>query len=145
MAEIDVVASSWKTVEVGRVVLFTRGEYTGRLAAIVEIVDHKRALVDGPSEQNSVPRHSAPLSHLSLTGIVLEKLPRAIGHGALSKRWEKDEVDSKWKDGVWSKRNAQREKRKNLTDFERFKVMRLRKQARFQIRRAQASVRKAAK
>ena len=42
MAEIDVVASSWKTVEVGRVVLFTRGEYTGRLAAIVEIVDHKR-------------------------------------------------------------------------------------------------------
>ena len=42
MAEIDVVASSWKTVEVGRVVLFVRGTYEGRLAAIVEIVDHKR-------------------------------------------------------------------------------------------------------
>ena len=49
MAEIDVVASSWKTVEVGRVVLFTRGEYTGRLAAIVEIVDHKRVCLDTDS------------------------------------------------------------------------------------------------
>ena len=58
MAEIDVVASSWKTVEVGRVVLFTRGEYTGRLAAIVEIVDHKRVchhagdLVEGLTDRN---------------------------------------------------------------------------------------------
>lgn len=42
MAEIDVKASSWKSVEVGRVVLFLRGTYAGRLAAIVEIVDHKR-------------------------------------------------------------------------------------------------------
>lgn len=42
MAEIDIKASSWKLVEVGRVVLIRRGPYTGKLAVIVEIIDHKR-------------------------------------------------------------------------------------------------------
>ena len=42
MAEIEINASQWRLVEVGRVVLFTHGPYAGRLAAIVEIIDHKR-------------------------------------------------------------------------------------------------------
>jgi large subunit ribosomal protein L14e len=42
MANIDIKVSQWRLVEVGRVVLFTSGPYTGRLAAIVEIIDHKR-------------------------------------------------------------------------------------------------------
>ena len=42
MAEIEIKASQWRLVEVGRVVLFTHGQYVGRLAAIVEIIDHKR-------------------------------------------------------------------------------------------------------
>lgn len=42
MAEIDIKASSWKLVEVGRVVLIRGGPYTGKLAVIVEIVDHRR-------------------------------------------------------------------------------------------------------
>jgi len=42
MAEIDVIASKWRMVEVGRVVLFNNGPHAGRLAAIVEIIDHKR-------------------------------------------------------------------------------------------------------
>jgi large subunit ribosomal protein L14e len=42
MAEIEVKASQWRLVEVGRVVLFTHGPFTGRLATIVEIIDHKR-------------------------------------------------------------------------------------------------------
>jgi large subunit ribosomal protein L14e len=42
MAQIDIKAVSWKLVEVGRVVLIRRGPYTGKLAVIVEIIDHKR-------------------------------------------------------------------------------------------------------
>lgn len=42
MAEIDIATSQWRYVEVGRIVLFTHGEFAGRLATIVEIVDHKR-------------------------------------------------------------------------------------------------------
>ena len=42
MPEIDVKAAKWRLVEVGRVVLFLNGPHKGRLAAIVEIIDHKR-------------------------------------------------------------------------------------------------------
>lgn len=42
MPDIEINASQWRLVEVGRVVLFTHGQYTGRLAVIVEIIDHKR-------------------------------------------------------------------------------------------------------
>lgn len=42
MADIDVKASLWRLVEVGRIVLFLNGPYTGRRGAIVEIIDHKR-------------------------------------------------------------------------------------------------------
>lgn len=42
MADIDVKIAEWKQVEVGRLVLIRRGPFTGKLAAIVEIVDHRR-------------------------------------------------------------------------------------------------------
>jgi hypothetical protein len=42
MADIDVKVASWKLVEVGRLVLIRAGPYEGKLAAIVEIVDHRR-------------------------------------------------------------------------------------------------------
>ena len=42
MADIDVKASQWRQVEVGRVILFLNGPFNGRLAAIIEIIDHKR-------------------------------------------------------------------------------------------------------
>lgn len=42
MADIDLKIAEWKLVEVGRVVLIRRGPFTGKLAAIVEIVDHRR-------------------------------------------------------------------------------------------------------
>jgi large subunit ribosomal protein L14e len=42
MANVDIKAASWKLVEVGRVVLIRRGPSTGKLAVIVEIIDHKR-------------------------------------------------------------------------------------------------------
>lgn len=43
MAETTIVASNWRSVEVGRIVLIQgEGASAGRLAAIVEIIDHKR-------------------------------------------------------------------------------------------------------
>jgi large subunit ribosomal protein L14e len=40
--ETVVKASNWRFVEVGRVVLIKKGESAGKLATIVQIVDHKR-------------------------------------------------------------------------------------------------------
>lgn len=42
MGDAEISTSAWRLVEVGRVVVFKDGEYEGRLAAIVEIIDHKR-------------------------------------------------------------------------------------------------------
>ncbi|KAK4991014.1 hypothetical protein LTR50_002092 [Elasticomyces elasticus] len=42
MGDANVTESKWRHVEVGRVVLFSQGPYAGKLAAIVQIIDHKR-------------------------------------------------------------------------------------------------------
>ncbi|KAL8824349.1 MAG: hypothetical protein Q9170_008187 [Blastenia crenularia] len=130
MPEIEIHASEWRYVEVGRVVLFTHGPYTGRLAVIVEIIDHKRILVDGPSKKENadVPRHAVGLNNTIITPIVIPKLPRAAGRGPVAKAWEKEEVEAKWEKSAWAKRREQRATRRGLSDFERFKVMKLKKQ-----------------
>lgn len=42
MGDANITTSAWRLVEVGRVVLFNEGQYEGRLAVVVEIIDHKR-------------------------------------------------------------------------------------------------------
>jgi large subunit ribosomal protein L14e len=91
-------------------------------------------LVDGPGKE-SVPRHSAPLKRLSLTPIVIPKLPRATGNGTVKALWEKNQVDEKFAESTWSKKRAQFQKRRDLNDFERFKVLKLRKQVRYTLLR----------
>ena len=89
-------------------------------------------MVDGPSkkENNQVPRHAVGLNNMIITPIVIPKLPRAAGRGPIARAWEKEDVDSKWDQSAWAKRRDQREKRQGLSDFERFKVMKLKKQVR---------------
>lgn len=41
-SKTTVKASNWRLVEVGRVVLVNKGQSEGKLATIVEIIDHKR-------------------------------------------------------------------------------------------------------
>jgi large subunit ribosomal protein L14e len=55
-------------------------------------------------------------------------MPRSAGTGPVKRLWEKNEIDQKWAESSWAKKREQQERRKNLTDFERFKVMRLKKQ-----------------
>lgn len=56
MSEIDIKLAQWKLVEVGRLVLIRRGPYTGKLAAIVEIIDHRRVRYLGPYETRNIRR-----------------------------------------------------------------------------------------
>ncbi|ETS84191.1 60S ribosomal protein L14-A [Pestalotiopsis fici W106-1] len=147
MSETTIVASNWRLVEVGRIVLVQgEGAYAGRLAAIVEIIDHKRVLVDGPSSDAKlvVPRQAISLSDVLLAPFVIEKLPRGARTGAVKKFWEKAEIDAKWKQSSWAKSKDQKEKRRALTDFDRFKVLRLKKQRRFEQRKALAKVKASA-
>ncbi|KAG6032393.1 hypothetical protein E4U30_001713 [Claviceps sp. LM220 group G6] len=147
MGEAVIEGSNWRLVEVGRVVAINGDHpYAGRLAAIVEIIDHKRVLVDGPSADPalSVPRQSVPLAKCLLSQFVVEGLLRGSRNGIVKKLWEKNEIDAKWKESNWAKKRDQIQRRKNLTDFDRFKVMRLKKQRRFEERKALAKVKASA-
>ncbi|EXJ94942.1 large subunit ribosomal protein L14e [Capronia coronata CBS 617.96] len=130
MSNVDIKPAGWKLIEVGRVVTLRSGPYDGKLAAIVEIIDPGRILIDGPStkEGAAVPRQPIQTSAVSLTPWVIPNLPKASGTGALKKLWAKYDVDSKWAESSWAKKREQQDRRRNLTDFERFKVMRLKKQ-----------------
>ena len=79
-----------------------------------------------------------------MTPIVIEKLPRDAGTGALRKLWEKQEIDQKIEESTFAKKRDQQQRRQNLSDFERFKVMRLKRQARFEIKKTAAKVKAAA-
>merc|ERR1712029_530847 len=89
-------------VEVGRVVLVNDGPSKGKLAAIVEIIDHARALIDGP--ETGVPRQQIAYRKVVLTPYVLKKLPRAARSGALSKVWKASGVEEKWAASAWNKK-----------------------------------------
>lgn len=75
-----------------------------------------------------MPRHVLPLAHATLTPFTIPQLPRAAGTGPVKKLWEKNEIDGKWAKSSFAQKTDRAERRKNLTDFERFKVLRLRKQ-----------------
>ncbi|TFB00729.1 60S ribosomal protein L14-A [Trichoderma ghanense] len=147
MGEASIEGSNWRLVEVGRVVLINGDHpYNGRLAAIVEIIDHKRVLVEGPSSDPKlkVPRQALHLSKALLSQFVIENLNRGSRHTALAKAWEKAEIDAKWQNSNWAKKREQIARRKALTDFDRFKVLRLKKQRRFEERKALAKIKASA-
>jgi large subunit ribosomal protein L14e len=166
MGDAEISVASWRLVEVGRVVLVHGGPSDGKLATIVEIIDHKRvcipwctprittegltlmkALIDGPSsdEKKAVPRQSIALAQVVLTPLIVEKLPRGARTGAVKAALEKSEIEKKFLESTWAKKRAQKERRRGLTDFERFKVLRLKKQTRFEVRKSLAKIKAAAK
>lgn len=105
-----------------------------------------QVLVDGPSSNAklAVPRQALPLSKVLLSSLSVEGLVRGSRTGTVRKQWEKSEIDSKWEQTNWAKKRDQIERRKNLTDFDRFKVLRLKKQRRFEERKALAKIKAAA-
>ena len=103
-------------------------------------------LVEGPSSKPELASSRQPLrlSRALLTPIVIENLNRGVRHKELKKQWNESQVDKKWEESNWAKKRAQIQTRRNLTDFERFKVMRLKKQARFEERKSLAKVKASA-
>ena len=112
-----------KFVEIGRVVVINYGPYAGKLAVIVDILNTTRVLVHGPKE--GVRRQEISLRRLTLTDFKLD-IKRGIHKEALVKAITDYKLDDKFKESVYAKKIERRQKRANLTDFDRFKVMRLR-------------------
>merc|ERR1711970_1561276 len=106
-----------KLVELGRVVHITTGPCAGEIGAIVDIIDAKRILVDGPR----ITRQEIKLKNMFLTRIML-KYNDVLSHKALIELWERNLVDMRYKRTVHAQRLQKLEKRAACTDFEYFKV-----------------------
>ncbi|KAI7884772.1 60S ribosomal protein L14 [Lichtheimia hyalospora FSU 10163] len=131
-----------RQVEVGRVVLINHGADSNKIAVIVDIVDHKRALVDGPT--TGVSRQALGFDQMILTNIVVKGLPRNAGQSVLIKFLEKEEVLAKWNKTAWAQKLATRQTRSKLSDFDRFKVAKLKNKRRFAVNSAVAQAIKTA-
>ena len=125
-----VKTANWRLVELGRVVLVD----ASKLATIVEIIDQKRVLIDGPSIQ----RQAIALAKVTLTPIVLPNLPRGARTGTVTKKWAAADIDAKFAATPSAKKAAIRQKRASLSDFERFQVMVLKKQRRYAVKKIAA-------
>lgn len=95
------------------------------MAVIVDIVDHNRALIDGPT--TGVARQALAYRQLVLTPIVV-KVPRNAGQTALKKAIEKSQVEAAWNKTAWAKKLEQRKIRAGLSDFDRYKLLKLKNQ-----------------
>ncbi|KAI8066420.1 60S ribosomal protein L14e [Gongronella butleri] len=120
-----------RQVEVGRIVLLNTGVDAGKLAVIVEIIDHNRALVDGPT--TGVSRKPFAYKDLTLTPLVVAGLPRGAGQKTVKKFLAKSEAIAKFEQSAWAKKIASRTIRAGLSDFDRFKVQKLKAQRRFAV------------
>ncbi|CAK0814348.1 unnamed protein product [Prorocentrum cordatum] len=109
-------------VEPGRLALITYGPCAGKMCTIVDIVDQKRVVVDGPEAVTGVVRHMMPVKRLSLTDFKA-KIPRGAREKTLKKALEKDDVMGQWAATSWAKKVKAKETRAAMSDFDRFKLM----------------------
>ena len=107
-------------VEIGRVAYVNFGPEQGKLCVVVDVVDSKRALVDGPS--TGVHRQQMPFSRISLTEFVIP-LHRNQKTSSIGKIFDENEIVKKWNNSIAGKHIENRLRRANLTDLERFKLM----------------------
>merc|ERR1712020_664927 len=107
-------------IEVGRVAVLADGADKGKIAAIVDVIDQNRVLLDGPC--TGVNRQAYRIKNLHLTPLVT-KFPFSARTKVVRQAWERDDISKKWEESAWAKRMAMQAKRKGLTDFDRFKLM----------------------
>merc|ERR1711870_138813 len=90
----------------------TYGPCADKLCTIVDIVDQKRVVVDGPESVTGVRRHMMPIKRLSLTDLTAS-IPRGAREKTLKLALEKGDVMKKFGETA----------RVNMTDFDRFRLM----------------------
>ena len=110
-------------VEVGRVIIVNYGPLVGKLAVIVDILTTTKALIQGL--KGGIKRQEISLRRVTLTDYKLD-IKRGAKQSEVYKAIDDFKLEDKFKTSTFYKKNEIRQKRANLTDFDRFKVMRLR-------------------
>ena len=110
-------------VEVGRVIIINYGPLVGKLAVIVDILTTTKVIVQGL--KGGVKRQELSLRRVTLTDDKIN-IKRGAKREEVFKAIEDYKLEEKYKKSNYAKKVELREKRRNLTDFDRFKVMRFR-------------------
>ena len=110
-------------VEVGRVIIVNYGPFCGKLAVIVDILTTTKVLIQGL--KGGIKRQEISLRRVTLTDYKLD-IKRGAKEAEVFKAIDDYKLEDKFKTSNIYKKNELRKTRANLTDFDRFKVMRLR-------------------
>ena len=110
-------------VEVGRVIIVNYGPLVGKLAVIVDILTTTKVLVQGL--KGGIKRQELSLRRVTLTDYKID-VKSGAKREEVFKALDAYKLDEKFKSSPNAKKYEQRQKRANLIDFDRFKVMRLR-------------------
>ena len=110
-------------VEVGRVIIVNYGPLCGKLAVIVDILTTTKVLIQGL--KGGIKRQEISLRRVTLTDYKLD-IKRGAKEAEVFKAINDYKLEDKFKTSNIYKKNELRKTRANLTDFDRFKVMRLR-------------------
>lgn len=109
-------------VEIGRIAYIGYGRNSGKPCAIVDVIDQNRALIDGPCSK--VARQPIRFKRLRLTKHKLN-FDHSAPTRVVKREWEKEEITKKWKEGFQFKKLVADNRRKDLSDYGRFKVYKL--------------------
>ena len=111
-------------LEVGRVVLFTFGPYTGRLAVVVNMVSATRILVSGPGL--GVPKTLTNARRLRLTKFRLASVTSEEKEKSLTEKIAAAKVQEVFDATALGTKLKNQKIRRGLSDFQRFKAQQLR-------------------
>merc|ERR1719352_30951 len=103
-----------KFVEPGRLCRVCYGGEVGKLATIIDIIDQRRVIVDGPT--TGVARQQMPIRWLQLTNLTTD-IKRGTKAKGLKAQLKADDTLGKWGASQWGKRLAVKAKKQHLTDF----------------------------
>ena len=110
-------------VEIGRVIIINYGPLVGKLAVIVDVLTTTKVLIQGL--KGGVRRQELSLKRITLTDYKID-IKRGAKREEVFKTLDDYKLEEKFKNSTIAKKCEIRQKRANLTDFDRFKVMRLR-------------------
>ena len=106
-----------KFIEVGRVCMCNFGTDYGKLVVVVNVLDHNRALVQGPGFK----RTQYLLKRLSITQLKID-IHHCSKSSTVDKKLAETDIQAAFDATTWGKTLKQRSTRRSLTDFQRFQV-----------------------
>ncbi|CAG2177554.1 unnamed protein product [Oppiella nova] len=122
VSNVTPVMPTKHVVEIGRVAVVHFGPFAGKTAAIVDVIDQNRALIDGPV--TGVARQAIQFKRLRLTQFRI-RIPNGTSSAVVAKAWKKDDITTKWTQTQQAKRLAATQVKRQMTDFDRFKLYKL--------------------